>query len=215
MEDIKVIPIYDNKKKRKGYLVGDKTTPIWIESQAKVEYNKQLKALQAQAVKDSTIKAEIPDKLVKKLNDLKLEKVKAEGNKDSVSERVVAKRITQIENELKKFDTPSTDEVPVESGKEKSGVFDKIAKGVSEWWGGSDENQEKDAFIENHIAQNKEAFVNQELEVPPEFKSNPEKWYNKENMKRTNQWYKQRAEEAFAEEMKQADPADLAPYIKK
>ena len=214
MAEVKVIPVYDKKKKRHGFVVGDKTTPIWIESQAKVEYNKQLKALQTQAVKDSTAKADIPEKLFKQLKDLKLNQGEAKASKDPVSERVIAKRITQVENELKKFDTQSPDEVPVESGKEKSGVLDKIAKGVSEWWGGSDENQEKDAFIENHIAQNKEAFVNRELEVPPENKTKPEIWYNKENMKRTNQWYEQRAEEAYAEEMKQTDPANLKQFIK-
>jgi len=208
---IKVTEIYDNKKKRKGYLVGTKTTPLWTEAQAKIEFNKQLKVLQKQAVIDSTNKAEKPDKLVARLNALRLEKVKAEGNKDSTSVRIMDKRIKQIENEINKLDdtsskptTPSTDKVPVK----KQSLWNKIM------WG-TEADQEKDAWIESHIAQNKEAFVNRELEVLPENKHNPEIWYNKQNKERTNQWYAQKAEEAYAEEMKEKDPAGIVEFIKK
>jgi|3_EtaG_2_1085321.scaffolds.fasta_scaffold00538_15 hypothetical protein len=212
-----VTTIYDNKHNRHGFLVGDNKTPIWTLAQAKIEFNKQLKGLQKQAVIDSTKKAEIPDKLVTQLNNIKLQRQRAEVNKDTTSVKLMDKRIKQIESEVNKLDASdkSTDKVPDKIETEKSGVFDKISKSVSEWWGGSEEDRGKDAWIENHIAQDKEAFVNRELEVPPEFKSNPEKWYNKENKKRTNQWYKQKAEEAYAEEMKIKDPAGIADYVDK
>jgi hypothetical protein len=157
----------------------------------------------------------IEDDWLTQLNKLRLEEGKFESAKDATSLKVIRRRIKTVESKLSELDKktkPSTPTTKEEAPVKKQNWLSKFIFGTPEAQAGK---AEKDAWINSYIQQDREAFTNRELDVPPQNKSNPEVFYRKEHKKRTNQWYAQKAEEAYAKEMKIKDPADLAPYIKK
>jgi len=189
--------------------------PVTGKTQTALDSTALQKQLGYIATQDSIKQVKYVDDWLKQLSELRLRAGEFEKSGDAPSLKVTRRRIKDVEAKIGELDKKITP--PTEGGKVEPVV--KKQSFLNEFLFGSAEEQEtkalKISWVENYAEQEREAFVNRELEVPPEYKSNPEKWYNKENMKRTNQWYKQRAEEAYAEEMKIKDPAGIAPFIKK
>jgi len=112
----------------------------------------------------------------------------------------IKNQIDKIESKLVELTgVGGTDSTSFDASYQKPSTVKKQSW-ISKMMWGTEEEQEKNAWIDSYIQQDRISAANGESGVP--------------RKSRTNQWYAQRAEEAYAEKMKIKDPAGLAPYIK-